>query len=177
VGKRYRGVWGLFGSYDYIAPQIFRVSSTALSLGSTSQWTATSDVSLQSTGMLGLGYAAVGTANASRDGEEEYHYGVAPQALLAGRLILRDRVSFDLTAREFFVSDIPETASEGSDNIARVDAALTIRLHRQRAISLKYQWSRRDASYPEVNRRQARSTLGIFYTMLGNDRFGAVDWR
>ena len=39
LGKAYasgdttRGIWGLFGSYDYISPQVFRVSSTALSLG------------------------------------------------------------------------------------------------------------------------------------------------
>jgi hypothetical protein len=28
-GPDYRGVWGLYGIYDYIAPQTFRVSSTA----------------------------------------------------------------------------------------------------------------------------------------------------
>ncbi len=38
VGDAYRGVWGLYGSYDYISPAIFRVSSTALSVGTTAQW-------------------------------------------------------------------------------------------------------------------------------------------
>ena len=33
----YRGVWGLYGTYDYVAPQIFRVSSTAFALGTTFQ--------------------------------------------------------------------------------------------------------------------------------------------
>ena len=28
-----RGIWGLYGSYDYISPFLFRVSSTAASLG------------------------------------------------------------------------------------------------------------------------------------------------
>ena len=32
-GDDYRGVWGLFGSYDYLSPQIFRVAGTAVSLG------------------------------------------------------------------------------------------------------------------------------------------------
>ena len=36
-GDSTRGIWGLYGSYDYIAPQIFRVSTTALSLGTTWQ--------------------------------------------------------------------------------------------------------------------------------------------
>jgi hypothetical protein len=31
VGNSYRGIWGLYGGYDYISPQIFRVSSTSLS--------------------------------------------------------------------------------------------------------------------------------------------------
>jgi hypothetical protein len=35
AGPDYRGVWGLYGSFDYIAPQAYRVSSTALSLGTT----------------------------------------------------------------------------------------------------------------------------------------------
>lgn len=38
AGPSYRGVWGICGSYDDIAPQTFRVSSTALSIGSTAQW-------------------------------------------------------------------------------------------------------------------------------------------
>ena len=35
AGPALRGIWGLYGSFDYLAPQTFRISSTALSLGST----------------------------------------------------------------------------------------------------------------------------------------------
>src|SRR5262245_16956340 len=91
AGKSYRGVWGLYGSYDYLSPQFFRVSSTALSLGTTGQLWLSSSVALQGTAMLGAGYAAVGTLNGA--GQSDYHYGVAPQALLALRLILGDRAS------------------------------------------------------------------------------------
>jgi hypothetical protein len=45
-------------------------------------------------------------------------------------------------------------------------------------VTLKYLWNRRDASYPIIgNRGQARGTFGIFYTLLGHDHFGAVDWK
>src|SRR5207244_10245786 len=37
AGANYRGVWGLYGGYDYIAPQFFRVSSTGLSFATTGQ--------------------------------------------------------------------------------------------------------------------------------------------
>ncbi|HJV56856.1 MAG TPA: DUF3943 domain-containing protein, partial [Methylomirabilota bacterium] len=33
LGEDFRGVWGVFGNYDYFAPQIFRVSTTAVSMG------------------------------------------------------------------------------------------------------------------------------------------------
>ena len=176
VGASYRGVWGLYGSYDYIAPQIFRISSTALSLGTTGQWWLANGVALQGSALVGAGYAAVGTINGMR--EDDYHYGIAPQGLVATRLILGTRASLDLTGRTFFVSDVPVSNTAGHDNIARLDAALTVRLHRQRALSVKYLWSRRDALYPELGHRtQVRGTLGVFLTFLGNDRFGAVDWR
>ncbi|MGQ0538040.1 MAG: DUF3943 domain-containing protein, partial [Gemmatimonadaceae bacterium] len=49
IGDEYRAVWGLYGSYDYIAPQLFRVSSTALSLGTTLQWGVSPQVTIQGT--------------------------------------------------------------------------------------------------------------------------------
>jgi hypothetical protein len=175
VGGNYRGVWGLYGSYDYIAPQTFRVSSTALSLGTTAQWWLSDSIALQGTGLVGAGYAAVGTLHGA--GERDYHYGVAPQALLALRLIFGDSASLDVTAREYFVSRVAADRG-GHDNIARADVSFTVRIYRQHAIAVKYLWSRRDASYPDLgDRTQTRGTVGIFYTLLGRDRFGVVDWR
>ena len=176
IGDMYRGVWGLYGSFDYIAPQLFRISSTALSLGTAGQLWFGDNVALQTNGLIGAGFAAVGTINGTDD--KDYHYGITPQALASARLILGDKASLDVTGREFFVSDVPATNIPGNDNIGRVDAALTLRLHRSSAITVKYVWSRRDAFYPELGHRtQVRGTLGLLYTFLGHDRFGAVDWR
>ncbi len=176
LGADYRGIYGLYGSYDYIAPQTFRVSSTALSVGTTAQWWASQSIALQGTALLGAGYAAVGTTHSVAD--NDYHYGVAPQALLALRVIFGDRASLDLTGREYFVSRVAAATRGGHDNIVRADASLTIRVYRQHAISLKYLGNRRDAFYPDFgDSTQSRSTLGIFYTWLGHDRFGAVEWR
>jgi len=175
-GPNYRGIWGLYGSYDYISPQTFRISSTALSLGTTGQWRH-DKVVLQGTAMAGLGYAAVGTINSVDAAvDRDYHYGVAPQALLAGRAIFADRSSLDLTLREYFVSDVGNRG--GHDNIARADIAYTWRVKDQHAVTVKYLYNRRDANYPDLgNRSQSRGTFGIFYTLLGNDHFGAVDWK
>ena len=177
IGAAYRGVWGLYGSYDYLAPQTFRVSTTAISLGSTAQWWLSDAMSLQGTAMTGLGYAAVGTTRGAV-GERDYNYGVAPQALLSLRLTHSDKASLDLTAREYFVSRIASGTTGGHDNIVRADASLTVRLSKQQAVTLRYLGNRRDAVFDGSGAsRQSRSTVGIFHTLLGQDRFGAVDWR
>lgn len=177
AGPAYRGVWGLYGSYDYIAPQTFRVSSTALSIGSTAQWWLGDTLSLQGTAMAGLGYAAVGTTRGAV-GERDYNYGVAPQALLALRLIRGDTASLDLTARDYFVSSVRSGPNGGHDNIVRADASFTYRLARQHAVTFRVLGSRRDASYTNPGaQRQMQVSVGVFYTLLGQDRFGVVDWR
>lgn len=176
VGESYRGLWGLYGSYDYISPQTFRVSSTALSLGTTGQLWLSESVALQGTVLGGLGYAAVGTIH-GKD-EQDYHYGAAPQGLVALRLIFGNQASIDFTGREYFVTGIDSPSRGGHDNILRSDVSFTYRIHGKHAISLKYQWNQRDASYPDLgDRPQTTGTLGIYYTFLGHDGFGAVDWR
>jgi hypothetical protein len=111
----YRGVWGLYGSYDYIAPQTYRVSSTALSLGTTGQWWLSDSIAAQATAMTGVGYAAVGTTHSTSD--NDYHYGLAPQALLALRFIFGERAAIDLTGREYFVSRVA-AADRGGTTIS-----------------------------------------------------------
>ncbi|HXD41036.1 MAG TPA: DUF3943 domain-containing protein [Ramlibacter sp.] len=176
AGRTYRGIWGLYGSYDYISPQTFRISSTALSLGTTGQWRASEAVAVQGTAMAGLGYAAVGTVNGT--GERDYHYGVAPQALLALRVIFGDRSSLDITARDYFVSRVGGAGLGGHDNIARADIGYTWRIHKQHAVTVKYLWNRRNATFSDLSdRSQTRGTVGIFYTLLGHEHFGRVDWK
>ena len=176
AGENYRGLWGLYGSYDYISPQTFRISSTALSLGTTGQLWLSEAIALQGTMMVGLGYAAVGTNNGKT--ELDYHYGVAPQGLAALRVIYGKKASVDITGREYFVSDVDNARVGGHDNIVRADIAFTYQVYEKHAISIKYQWNQRDATFPELSdTKQSTGTLGIYYTFLGHDGFGETDWR
>jgi len=175
-GDNLRGIVGLYGSYDYIYPQTLRVASTAASLGTTLQWQPAHSYIVQGTALAGLGYTAVGAVGNTVDAD--YHYGLAPQGLLAGRLIYRDRAAIDVTAREYFVTKIGTASRGGHDNIARIDAAFTWRVIGRHGVSIKYLGNFRDASYPDTGEKsQHRGTIGIFYTLLGSERFGAVDWR
>ena len=110
--------------------------------------------------------------------ERDYNYGVAPQALLALRITQSDVTSFDIAAREYFVSSLASGTSGGHDNIVRAEAAWTYRLSKQQAVSFNLLANRRVASFgTQQSHRQTQVTAGISYTLLGQERFGAVDWR
>ena len=176
IGSNYRGVWGLYGSYDYVSPQTFRISSTALSLGTTAQWWLSRKVALQGTALGGVGYGAAGTIHGQ--GERDYHYGLTPQALIAMRMIFGERAALDLVGRDYFVSSLASTEQRGSENILRGEASATLRIYRRHAITVKYIVSHREANYPDLgDRHQNLGTVWLFYTLLGDTRFGAVEWR
>ena len=119
TGANYRGIWGLYGTYSCVAPQIFRVSNTGLAVGTTGQWWISRSVALQGTGFAGAGYgggtdmhgAGVTTAGPVGEGQRDYHYGITPQALLALRLIVGDRVSIDASARDYYISRLRSSES------------------------------------------------------------------
>jgi hypothetical protein len=175
-GETTRGIWGLYGSYDYISPQVFRVSTTALSLGTTWQTWLSRDVALQGTALGGAGYGAAGRINRTED--RDYHYGTTPQALLTLRLIFGDRAMVDFTGREYYVSSFLSPERHGWENIMRGEGAVTLRLFDRHGVAVRYAVSHRDASYPSVTYRdQTIETLSLMYVLLGNSGFGAVEWR
>ncbi len=175
AGNNYRGVWGIYGSYDYLSPQLFSVSSTALSLGTTAQWWLTDSIALQSSVLGGAGYTAVSTLHG--DEEKDYHYGVSPQAQVGLRLIFDNKAAFDVSAREYYVNGHIENRG-GHDNIARADASFTVRVYDQHAVGIKYVWTQRDATYSDLaSANQTRGEISIYYAFLGGGQFGTVDWR
>jgi hypothetical protein len=176
AGDDYRGVWGLYGSFDYISPQVFRVSSTVLSLGTTGQWWLTRAVALQGSAFGGIGYGAAGTIHPSE--ERDYHYGGAGHGLLAARLIFGDKAMFDMTAREYYISGFGSTQTDGSERIFRGNASFTVSVYKRHALGIQYVMSRRDASSPDIpGTHQTVGTWSIAYNFLGDSRFGAVEWR
>ena len=176
AGDSYRGIWGLYGGYDYISPQIFRVSSTAVSVGTTFQWWLARAVALQGSVLGGVGYGAGG--DIAGLGERDYHYGIAPQGLLALRLIFGDRAMLDATGREYYISGLGSTETGGNETIGRLNMGLTVRIYGRHALGVQYLASRRDAHYPDrTDSHQTVGTFSLVYTFLGNTKFGAVEWR
>jgi hypothetical protein len=170
---RLSGIWGLYGTYDYFAPDEFHFSSTAFSVGTTLQAEISRSVVMQSSGLVGAGYAAAHSVEQT-DGRD-YHYGVAPQALGNLRVIAGRRAALDLTAREYFVSSVGGFGTGQRDLIVVGDASLAFRIYRRHALGLTYQRAGRRSAYLTLpDQRQTRSTVGVFYTFLGSGGFGAV---
>jgi hypothetical protein len=175
-GDSVRGIAGLYGGYEFLAPQVFRVSITSVSLGTTLQWWASRDVAIQGGLSGGVGYTAV--SSTLRDAAStEYHYGMAPRGALSLRLIEGDRLSLDVAARIVSAGRIANR-SAGRDDVSRVESALTWRIVGPHAIGFGYVWSHRSAAFPGgVDRRQTLGQFGLYYTLLGRQDFGAVEWR
>jgi hypothetical protein len=186
AGSDYRGVWGIYGLYDYSAPNIFRVSNTAGAVGTTAQWWISDSVALQSTLLAGVGYAGGGVIHGAGvtspgpggEGLRNYHYGVTPESVIAARLIFGDRAAIDATARGYYISRLGATESTGSETVDSVDVALTLRVFELHGLTFRYSQSTRDGRYSnEPNSHQRVETISVGYTLLGHTRFGAVDWR
>lgn len=176
AGDRYRGLWGLYGTYDYFSPQVFRISSTGLALGTTGELRTAHGVTVQGSLLAGVGYAGVSTLRGSLD--TDYHYGATPQGLLHLRFIFGNRASLDFNAREFFVSRVAGAGTGGHDNIARADLTFTLRVYREHGVAIKYLWSRRDATFPMLaDLSQSRATIGLYYAYVARESFGAVRGR
>ena len=171
---RLAAIWGLYGVYDYFAPDDFRFSSTAFSVGTTLQASISESLMVQSSGLVGGGYVAAHSETQTEEGRD-YHYGLAPQALVNLRLIAGRRAALDLTAREYFVSGLGGFGTGQRDFIFVGDAWLAIRIYRRHALGLTYQLASRRSDYFErPDRTRERSTVGVFYTFLGSGGFGAV---
>ena len=182
-GVTSRGIWGLYGSYDYISPYLFRVSSTALSLGTTRQYWVAPKLALQGSLLGGVGYGAAGStivipSTPTNAAIRDYHFGVTPQALLALRLISGQRVMFDATGREYYVSGVGSDDKRGAEKIFRGNAGVTVRVIGNHALGAQFVASTRDARYGALpDKRLREGTVTITYSFLGPNRFNAVTWK
>jgi hypothetical protein len=171
--ERVAGVWGLYGHYDYLANDAFRFSTTAASVGSSTQFWLSEHAALQTTVLAGVGFSAGQTVRGTE--ETDFHYGMAPQGLVAAKFIFGRRLSLDVAAREYYVTDVGGFRRGGHDEVRRGDASLSLRLFGRHAISVAYRAARRTAfvtGFPSVTQRS--DTAGVFYNLLGSGGFGAI---
>ena len=174
-GPSYRAIWGLYGSYDYFSPEVFRVSSTALSVGTTWQYLVTDRFALQGSLLGGVGFTAAGTTADARV-DRDYRYSASPQVLVALRAVLGDVAMLDLTANDYFLADsLASSGASGSENVLRAQILLTVRVSGRHAIGLQFVESSRHPSLSDIfDSPQSVGALSLFYTYLSDVNFGVV---
>jgi hypothetical protein len=177
AGREYRagvvrGVWGLYGGYDYFAPDVFRLSSTSVSSGTSTAWHWPS-MTLRGTVLLGVGYTVTEPVAVA-----ETRYDVAPQALLGLQLTATRHAVLDLTAREYLIGPGAGFGSERREAVFRGDAALVLRLPGRHGIALTFARSQRTVSHPGLpSAISGRTSIGVFYTILSPRPAAAVAGR
>jgi hypothetical protein len=177
-----RGIWGLYGTYDYISPFLFRVSTTAASLGTTRQYWIVPGLALQGSMLGGVGYGAAGSTtvipSTPTNAEiRDYHFGVTPQALVALRFIVGDRAMLDMAGREYYVSGLGSDDVHGSETIFRGNFGVNARIIGGHTLGVRFVQSTRDARYGKLpGKRFSEGTVTVAYSFLGAEQFGAVKW-
>ena len=173
---RLGGIWGLYGNYDYISQETFRVATSALSLGTTGQCWLSKSVALQGTVTAGCGFGAAGNRRPIE--ERDYVYGVMPQSLVAIRAIFGDAAMVDVTGREYFIRGTGVDRRYALANNAHIEASFSVRVVGPLAVGVRYSASEIDAHYRTFsNNSVLRGLVGITVSFLGDSRFGAVEWR
>jgi len=177
-GDKLRGIFGVFGNYTYVSPEIFRVASSAVSLGSVAQMWLEDGLALQGSVFGGVGYGAGGTIH-STDGERDYHYGAVPQAQAALRFIVSDRASVGVSGANFFVTgENSDESGTANENIADAQVDVTVRLFGPHALTLSYEQATRDAAFASSpDQHQRVESFGLLYSYLFGGSLGAVDWK
>jgi len=176
AGSDYRGIWGLYGNYDYISQDTFRIGTSGLSLGTTGQCWLSKTVALQGTITAGGGFGAAG--NVAPIGQRDYVYGVIPQGMVTLRAIYSDRLMLEGIGREYYVHGTGVDNRHATENNAHVETTFTVRVVGPFAIGVRYAVSELESHYKTITTaQQMRGTLGFTVSFLGASDFGAVEWR
>lgn len=175
AGSDYRGIWGLYGNYDYISEETFRVATSALSLGTTGQCWLSRVVALQGTVTAGCGFGAGG--NFAPVLNRDYVYGVMPQGLVNLRAIFGNVVALETTGREYFIRGTGTDNRYALENTAHLEATVSVRIIGPLAIGVRYSRSEQDSRFTTLGTSsQSRGILGFTISFLGDSGFGAVNW-
>ncbi|MCA8952068.1 MAG: DUF3943 domain-containing protein [Planctomycetes bacterium] len=165
----WRGVVGAFGTYDYLAPEVFSLSSTALQLGTVGQLAATPDVAVQGIALAGVGWGA-GGAIADADVDRNYHYGLCPQGQVGFVVIGGTRVRLEATGNVYYLDGTGTAARAGYELVTRARVALAFRIYDRHALTIQYVASTRDARYDNpliADTQQEVGAISLYYTLLG----------
>ena len=163
LGDEPGGLWGLFTSYDFIAPQVFRVqgfgAGPGVSLAKRWGWFE------QHATLVGEFMPWAGGGSTQTLGVRDYHYGPGVNAALELRSHITDHLIVRLEGREYWISGW--YSSGQSENISYLRASTTVRVFAMHGVTAVFDWSYRQARYPFQSDITNRASLfSLYYSIL-----------
>jgi hypothetical protein len=172
-----RGVWGLFGQYDYSGASLVRVSSVGLGIGASLQWKLSQNSYLQATGLFsGVPFATAGSLGLDEELYRDYHIGPGAQTAVELRLIHREVGWFRLVARNWLVVGA-YTAPTGWESITYLTAGPLVRFLGPVALGADVVVTLRRSEFEDhtFDRSVSGLTARITLAWVSDWQFGAVD--
>lgn len=172
-----RGVWGLFGQYDYSGASLVRVSSVGVGIGASLQARLSENNFLQATGVFsGVPFATAGSLGLDEELYRDYHIGPGAQAALELRLINRDVGWLRVVARNWFVVGA-YTAPSGWENITYLTIGPMVRLLGPVGLGVDVVMALRRSEFEDhtFDRSVTGFTARITLAWLSDWNFGVID--
>jgi hypothetical protein len=145
-----RGVWGIFGQYDFASAALVQVSSVGLGVGTSFQTRLSRSWFLQ-LGVIGSGvpYSSAGSRGITDPNARDYHIGPGAQVTMEARLIWREVGWLRVVARSWYMvgAYVPPT---GSESITYLTAGPLVRVWGPLAIGADAVVAVRRAKFPDV---------------------------
>ncbi|MFL5293755.1 MAG: DUF3943 domain-containing protein [Myxococcales bacterium] len=163
LGGQPGGLWGLFTSYDFIAPHVFRVQGFGVGPGVAlmKRW---GSFELHGTTLAEF-LPWSGGGSTIPLGVRDYHYGPGGDVVLELRGHFGDRVITRLEGRQYWITGA--YANGSSEDISYGKADVTVRIYGIHGATASLDWAHRQAHYPfQPDVWQRASTIGVYYTAL-----------
>jgi Domain of unknown function (DUF3943) len=168
------GLWGLFAAYDYIAPDVFRASSSNVSLGTVGQVDLGRRLALQGTAYAGIGFGAAGASEEVVD-ERDYHFGLQAVGLAELSLSWAKRIRLRSAVRAYLVGDEWSPDPDSYEDVEYGIAELVLRAVGPHALAVGYTGARRRARYPDVPDVDMKvNQLSVSYRFVSDPALGAA---
>ncbi len=168
------GLWGLFAAYDYISPEVFRASSSNVSLGTVGQVDLGRSFALQGTTYAGIGFGAAGVSEQVVD-ERDYHFGLQAVGLAELSLAWAERIRLRGAVRVYLVGDEWSPDPDSYEDVEYGTAELVVRAAGPHALAVGYTGARRKARYPDVpDVDMSVNQLSVSYRFVSDPGLGAA---
>lgn len=171
-----RGVWGVFGQYDFSAASLVRISSVGFGLGTSLQAVLPANLTLQLSGVIsGVPMALAGSLGLEEGVYRDYHIGPGGQATLEARLIWNDRFWIRVVGRTWFTAGL-YIGAEGWESITYLTAGPLVRIWGPIALGADVVAAVRRAKFDDdtFDRSVTGATARFTLNWVSSETLGAV---